>query len=896
MAVIKCKMCGGDMEISADKTFGTCEYCGRTMTLPKVSDDQRAAAFNRGNHFRRAGEFDKALGVYERIVADDDTDAEAHWCCALCRFGIEYVEDPATYEWLPTCHRASFDSFLEDVDYLAALEHSDGITRRQYQKDAAKIAEVQRGILATSQNTEPYDVFISYKELDENGERTHDSVLAQDIYYQLTEQGRRVFFSRISLEDIPGTQYEPYIFAALNSAKVMLVVGTSAENLNAVWVKNEWSRFLAMMRKDKSKLLIPCYRDMDPYDMPEQLTVLMSYDMGKIGFIQDLIRGVNKVLDADKPKEKETVHETVVVKNEGGANTDALLKRGNMALEYNKWDDAKSYFDRVLDMDAECAEAYLGLFLAGRERSSLDDLSTGQPSAWAAALEYETLTACPEDTARIVKSVKENAIGGHLTADKIRELYAFDRTYSSCFDSAKRQMLLEKEAISMDMNLASAKKYADGKLSARIAVVEQKLFAWLDENVEDCQREDKENAERISAEYAKHLDAVDEKIRVLREEAEKVKREHLAVMQKKADERMRIFERIETEDKANIIAAYKQEKESERSNLIQRTTEIEESYAALKGLQKQLAKIKVERQLSDLDAEICAIESDITNISDVSRDDISAYRRNNPLCAFRQLQRMYMNRETISAGLAHTVGLKADGTVAAAGSNAYGQCDVYYLTAIAADIVAVSAGGNYTVGLKADGTVVSVGDKKSGQRNTYSWTDIAAVSAGERHTVGLKTDGTVVAVGNNDAGQCEVDDWTDIIAVSAGEYHTVGLKADGTVVATKYTGDQKYYHGQCDVSGWKNIVAVSAGNNLTVGLKADGTVVATRFTGDQTFNFGQSDVSGWTDIVAVSAGSDYTVGLKADGTVVATKYTVDRKYYSGQCDVDSWTDIMVPEK
>ena len=83
MAVIKCKMCGGDMEISADKTFGTCEYCGSTMTLPKVSDDQRAAAFNRGNHFRRAGEFDKALGVYERIVAEDDTDAEAH-CAARC--------------------------------------------------------------------------------------------------------------------------------------------------------------------------------------------------------------------------------------------------------------------------------------------------------------------------------------------------------------------------------------------------------------------------------------------------------------------------------------------------------------------------------------------------------------------------------------------------------------------------------------------------------------------------------------------------------------------------------------------------------------------------------------------------------------------------------------------
>ena len=364
MAIIKCKMCGGDIQLADDKTFGTCEYCGSTMTLPKVSDDQRAAAFNRGNHFRRIGEFDKALAVYERIVAEDDADAEAHWCCALCRFGIEYVEDPATYEWLPTCHRASFDSFLEDVDYLAAVEHSDGITRRQYQKDAAKIAEVQRGILATSQNTEPYDVFISYKELDADGDRTRDSILAQEVYYRLTEKGWRVFFSRISLEDVPGTQYEPYIFAALNSAKVMIVIGTSAENLNAVWVKNEWSRYLSLMRKDHSKLLIPCYRDMDPYDLPEQLSVLMSYDMGKIGFVQDLIRGVDKVLAADKPKEliKEAVKETAIV--ESTTKVAPLLKRAFMFLEDGEWSKADDYCEQVLNQEPENAQAYLGKLMA----------------------------------------------------------------------------------------------------------------------------------------------------------------------------------------------------------------------------------------------------------------------------------------------------------------------------------------------------------------------------------------------------------------------------------------------------------------------------------------------------------------------------------------------------
>lgn len=360
MAIIRCKMCGGDIELSADRTFGTCDYCGSTMTFPKVDSEQRAAAFNRGNHFRRIGEFDKALAVYERIVREDDADAEAHWCCALCRFGIEYVEDPATYEYLPTCHRASFDSFLEDVDYLAALEHSDGLTRRQYQKDAAKIAEVQRGILATSQNAEPFDVFICYKESDENGDRTRDSLLAQDIYYQLTEQGRKVFFARITLEDVVGKQYEPYIFAALNSAKVMVVVGTKAEHLNAVWVKNEWSRFLAMMKKDHHKLLLPCYRDMDPYDMPEQLAVLQSYDMSKIGFIQDLTRGIAKVLDAER--KPAAPKETAVRDKE--SSIAPLLRRVFLFLEDEDWDNANAYCERILDTEPECADAYLGKLMA----------------------------------------------------------------------------------------------------------------------------------------------------------------------------------------------------------------------------------------------------------------------------------------------------------------------------------------------------------------------------------------------------------------------------------------------------------------------------------------------------------------------------------------------------
>ena len=356
MTVIKCKMCGGDIAVNKDKTFGTCEYCGSTMTLPKVSDEQRAALFNRGNHFRRMGEFDKALAIYENIVRENDADAEAHWCCALCRFGIEYVEDPNTYEYIPTCHRASFDSFLEDVDYLAALENSDGITKRQYQKDAAKIAEVQKGILATSQNEEPFDVFICYKETDDTTkERTKDSIDAQEIYYQLTNEGYRVFFSRITLEDKVGTEYEPYIFAALNSAKVMVVIGSKPEYFNAVWVKNEWSRFLALMRKDRSKLLIPCFKNMDPYDLPEQLSVLQNYDMAKIGFIQDLIRGIGKVINKNESAQQS---------GQSGSGVDPLVRRAFLLLEEGNWAKADELCEQVLNEEPENAKAYLAKLMA----------------------------------------------------------------------------------------------------------------------------------------------------------------------------------------------------------------------------------------------------------------------------------------------------------------------------------------------------------------------------------------------------------------------------------------------------------------------------------------------------------------------------------------------------
>ena len=227
----------------------------------------------------------------------------------------------------------------------------------------------------------------------------------------------------------------------------------------------------------------------------------------------------------------------------------------------------------------------------------------------------------------------------------------------------------------------------------------------------------------------------------------------------------------------------------------------------------------------------------------------------------------------VAAGWYHTVGLKSDGTVVAAGDNSDGQCNVVTW----GNIIQIAASRWHTVGLNDDGSAVAVGGNGSGQCNVGSWTNIIQVAAGGNHTVGLKSNGTVVAVGINSHGQLNVGSWTDIIQVSAGSLHTVGLKDDGTVVAVGYNVD-----GQCDVGSWTDITQIAAGHDHTVGLKSDGAVVAVGSN-----DYGQCNVGSWTDIIQVSAGYIHTAGLESDGTVIAVGYNAD-----GQCDVGSWTDIV----
>lgn len=363
MAVFKCKMCGGDLDVTEGVNVIECEYCGTNQTVPSADNEKKTNLFNRANRLRISNDFDKAAGVYESIAAEFPEEAEAYWGLCLCKYGIEYVDDPKTAKKIPTCHRTSFESIFNDSNFELALEYADPVAISIYRSEAKEIDRIQKSILEIVNKEEPFDVFICYKETAEDGQRTKDSVLAQDMYDALTAKGYKVFFSRITLEDKLGQEYEPYIFSALNSAKIMLAVGTKYEYYNAVWVKNEWSRFLDLMKNDKKKVLIPCYADIDAYDMPQEFKNLQGQDMGKIGFIQDLVRGIGKIIPIEAPQPAAQAVQFMPANMYTG-QTEPLLKRAFMFLKDKDWKSADEYCEKVLDIDPECGKAYLGKLMA----------------------------------------------------------------------------------------------------------------------------------------------------------------------------------------------------------------------------------------------------------------------------------------------------------------------------------------------------------------------------------------------------------------------------------------------------------------------------------------------------------------------------------------------------
>lgn len=646
MAVMKCKMCGGDLNVTEDVSVVECEYCGSRQTIPSQDSEKKLTLFARADRLRRACEFDKAAGVYESIVAEFPQEAEAYWGLVLCRYGIEYVDDPATGKKVPTCHRSSFDSILEDADFDQACENADAIARRQYREEAKVIEDIRKGILEVSGKEEPYDIFICYKETDENGGRTIDSVIAQDVYDALTEKGYRVFFSRISLEDKLGSEYEPYIFAALNSAKVMLAFGTDYEYFNAVWVKNEWSRFLALMAAGQKKTLIPCYKNLDAYDMPKEFQRLQAQDMGKVGAIQDLLRGIDKITG------RTAAPAASVSAPAAPAPQSALTERGMLFLEDGNWAKANEYFERALDANPKDGQAYLGKVLAAERVTGLEEL-------------------------------KKKDIDLEKSRDFSRALQ---------FSAGSQRKALEDMAEAIQRRMLG-KRLVDQLVGCKMRITAYDTFSKLLEEALEApdDRSSIARFESLGAEFAKlknYKDSMQKRKECLKQ-LQRLQRLRAAEKQRLAEEMARAEkERQEAEvRRAEQDARVREiERRQKLPFLAEKRKKLLPAAGLIRGTESQTVGLKADGTVVAVGWNIAG-QCDAGGWTDIVAVAAGGYhtvglKADGTVVAvgYNEYGQCAVSGWTgivaVVAEEYHTIGLKSDGTVVAVGKNADGQCDV----------------------------------------------------------------------------------------------------------------------------------------------------------------------------------------------------------------------------
>ena len=89
---------------------------------------------------------------------------------------------------------------------------------------------------------EQFDIFISFKNTGENGLQTEDAALAEQVYKEFCARGISTFYSNITLLRLGESVYKRSIDKALDTAKILIVIGTDLAYIKSRWILDQLHR------------------------------------------------------------------------------------------------------------------------------------------------------------------------------------------------------------------------------------------------------------------------------------------------------------------------------------------------------------------------------------------------------------------------------------------------------------------------------------------------------------------------------------------------------------------------------------------------------------------------------------------------------------------------------
>lgn len=517
MGGLKCKMCGSNLDIEDSITVCKCEKCGTSQTVPDIEDDKELKLFERAGRLRFNCDFDKAAGIYNTITDSYTEEAEGYWGLILCKYGIEYA-DNASGKKVPVCHRISYDSVMDDEDFELVMENSDSESRAIFREEAKIIEENRKKYIQIAESEQPYDIYISYRAKDDNGDKTAVSEIAGHLYNKLTSARYRVFLSEAALKGKKQSDCEPYIYSALNSANVMLALGTSYDDYNDVWVKNEWNRYLEIAEKNKNKCLIPCYKDVDEYDIPKEFAGLKVCQLGNDDTFNNIMAEIANVVKpesvnqpAPEPEKAEPAEEIELEEIEiiEPVDINKLLDEGFSAISDKNWKEANKLFFQVLDEEPDNSKAYWGQLLVQQECTNAREMADNLYLQVIGNTSDNTYELEIRDRRQEIKD--KYPVANLFSEEEYANLFDVHFNYQSGVENTKSAIAANNEHYILSDNelFKRAKQNADAEVAAGIEEFVANVNRHLDEilkNVTEQEQQEIEEARQQETAYFSKLE------------------------------------------------------------------------------------------------------------------------------------------------------------------------------------------------------------------------------------------------------------------------------------------------------------------------------------------------------------------------------------------------------
>ena len=456
---------------------------------------------------------------------------------------------------------------------------------------------------------------------------------------------------------------------------------------------------------------------------------------GEAFIVQEAIINNNTYVTNDNRTTHNYGEGTVVNVYENQNSVSTLLRRVFMFLEDGDWDSADEYCEKVLDIEPENAQAYLGKFMSEMQVRRLEELKDCVVLFENNTSYQKVIRFCDDDLKNELEAYADRARNNRISLKNELGFISDDELYE-----------------------------LECPMCGEIIYLDEELLEYKIIECPAC-------GEKLEVNVVKSE-------KILRKNAEEERREKNKTLLKPQIERaLKLQRRFDIS--RYIMSDGTVYGENKNPNLY--------DIIAFSGniFLKENGTVVVPYLLPDYFKEW-------TNIIDVAagnshyvglKSDGTVVAVGDNKCGQCDVSD-WTDIVAICVGKYHTVGLKSDGTVVATGEYLNEEhCFVSTWT----DIVAISASGYHTVGLKSDGTVVADGDRSCyeafGSPSVYTWSNIIAIAAGDLFTVGVTSAGNVFTIGNDLLRVVkEAKKWKDIVAISTKQDRIVGLKSDGTLI------------------------------------------------------------------------------------------------------------------